>query len=1069
MSTVQEYLSASEEQLQRKNYEKARSVLQQGIAAFKKKGMGDSVEALELQLNVGGTYFFQGQFASALKVFDEVRTRRLAILGISHDHTKMAYQNEAATLLKLDNSSKAIELLQDFAKRDGTLLKPDNEKLVWALDWIKEIQQDQHSYEDALQTNERLRALCLEINPDRSNNRYLTYVLNASAIYAMLGRFTDVTALLTDALSSATTNKDNLETFEKFRLNLASVFEHQNIYGLAISQLEQAIRELDSYQQLGSDTGVEVLLKLASLFEDQQLTASAETLADKSLELMSSGNRLPADNPYFLRAYSVLGSILAMERQDVAALSALEFSYQQHASSIGAIDDDYIKFGYRLLDAYLAFGMTPQAVEFSGKLRKQIGFDPLDVRGGPLAARECAAARAASKLPLALERCKAAAQLIKDQDQTGLDSLRVALELCLTYYQAKNLVEAKSIAANALNANLQSKDSSFQFVPKGLAIAEKALAMLASDGPILPVDADLANTVFGALQAMKHASDEDKVDRIRDLRLSIPDEVVRRRTLRLEYLRSRLERAQLRFFDFSLASEKFKSENQAISEGLQSEIQTVMRETEELKGQGASLPAWRASGTILSIQDVQSHLEETEAAIVYEVFSDQSYVFVISKRSGFVHEVQASKKELGELVAKVRPGEGSTLSQPDSRSSPLEGFDTASASRLYKLLWSPIEKEVSGVATVYVLPDDVLSRLAFPTLLSADVTSGVKSADQIRELPFLLKKNYAISILPDIKSLKEEAYPRGDRPAYFVGVGNPGMGQCSTLKDRLTMDATSDAIDPRTLGCRLSPLPETTSEIKQIGDLFPNGRATVLDGPTASERRFRELNDNGILRKATLIVLATHGLSPGEVQSFTDPMRIATTDNIGIPIIVNPAAIDFARRHTDMPKGEIDKLNGSLMMNFYARDVPDMRFSFPPGLIFSAPDNSPNNGRPDASNDGFLSSSEIAALDIDPDLVVLSACNTAAQEPEGSSAVFSGLTRAFLAAGAKSVIVTQWSVVSEATGKLTPAFFRLLFAEPKVSAPDALRRAMLDVLTQGTDPHPYIWGPFVYVGRAAHL
>jgi hypothetical protein len=87
----------------------------------------------------------------------------------------MAYQNVTATFLKLKKPDNAVDILRAFVRADETQSSPNLENEIWALDWIKEIQQGKKDYERALVTSEKLRALCLKSNADTSDNRYLKY------------------------------------------------------------------------------------------------------------------------------------------------------------------------------------------------------------------------------------------------------------------------------------------------------------------------------------------------------------------------------------------------------------------------------------------------------------------------------------------------------------------------------------------------------------------------------------------------------------------------------------------------------------------------------------------------------------------------------------------------------------------------------------------------------------------------------------------------------------------------------------------------------------------------------
>ncbi len=96
------------------------------------------------------------------------------------------------------------------------------------------------------------------------------------------------------------------------------------------------------------------------------------------------------------------------------------------------------------------------------------------------------------------------------------------------------------------------------------------------------------------------------------------------------------------------------------------------------------------------------------------------------------------------------------------------------------------------------------------------------------------------------------------------------------------------------------------------------------------------------------------------------------------------------------------------------------------------------------------------------DLVVLSACQTGLGQITGDGVI--GLTRAFLIAGARSVIVSLWSVDDDATRALMVAFYRHYLELGNKAV--ALQRAMLEV--RGVDGwgEARFWAPFVLVGAA---
>ncbi len=128
--------------------------------------------------------------------------------------------------------------------------------------------------------------------------------------------------------------------------------------------------------------------------------------------------------------------------------------------------------------------------------------------------------------------------------------------------------------------------------------------------------------------------------------------------------------------------------------------------------------------------------------------------------------------------------------------------------------------------------------------------------------------------------------------------------------------------------------------------------------------------------------------------------------------------------------------------------------------------------RPGGGHDGRLTADEVYGMDLDADLVVLSACRSALG-PIGGDGVI-GFTRAFLTAGARSVVATQWDVSDRASYELMREFYARRRAGASTSR--ALRGAQLAVLaslrkgllTQDGQPlpaAPQLWAGFVLVGE----
>ena len=152
------------------------------------------------------------------------------------------------------------------------------------------------------------------------------------------------------------------------------------------------------------------------------------------------------------------------------------------------------------------------------------------------------------------------------------------------------------------------------------------------------------------------------------------------------------------------------------------------------------------------------------------------------------------------------------------------------------------------------------------------------------------------------------------------------------------------------------------------------------------------------------------------------------------------------------------------MLHFAAHALlpEELRCEPEPAIVTSAP-----AGAPDASG-ALLTASAISNLDLDADAVILSACNTGG--PNGTAGEsLSGLARSFFYAGARSMMVTHWSVNDQAAAFLVASTLKRV-REPGIHGmADALRAAELDMLAaskSGPDlSHPFYWGAFALIGE----
>jgi CHAT domain-containing protein len=136
-----------------------------------------------------------------------------------------------------------------------------------------------------------------------------------------------------------------------------------------------------------------------------------------------------------------------------------------------------------------------------------------------------------------------------------------------------------------------------------------------------------------------------------------------------------------------------------------------------------------------------------------------------------------------------------------------------------------------------------------------------------------------------------------------------------------------------------------------------------------------------------------------------------------------------------------------------------------PAIVASAP-----AGAQDAAG-ALLTASDVTGLDLDADLVILSACDTGGPDGGAAGESLSGLARAFFYAGARTLLVTHWPVNDQVAAYLVADTLARLRAAPALGAAGALRAAQLALLAgAGRDlpasvAQPFFWAAFAAIGE----
>jgi len=143
----------------------------------------------------------------------------------------------------------------------------------------------------------------------------------------------------------------------------------------------------------------------------------------------------------------------------------------------------------------------------------------------------------------------------------------------------------------------------------------------------------------------------------------------------------------------------------------------------------------------------------------------------------------------------------------------------------------------------------------------------------------------------------------------------------------------------------------------------------------------------------------------------------------------------------------------------------DIQGQIYPSLLMAPPENPTTT-----ANDGLLTTLEIGRLELNADLVLLSACNTATSDGRPDAEAFSGLAQSFLVAGAESLVVSHWPVASGAASELSVETVENWKAGASLAG--SLQQSIQSLRRNATsdiEAHPFFWGPFVLANDGGAL
>lgn len=297
---------------------------------------------------------------------------------------------------------------------------------------------------------------------------------------------------------------------------------------------------------------------------------------------------------------------------------------------------------------------------------------------------------------------------------------------------------------------------------------------------------------------------------------------------------------------------------------------------------------------------------------------------------------------------------------------------------IYSLIWQPLEKYLSEIERIYLSPDELLHTIPF-----AGIWDGKDYLVNKYEIINLLSTKYIV----DLKQ-RNTNFTHSPK-AVLIGGADFGLSIHEiaqvekTTNVRNQEELTRGALDRFSLsrGQGYDYLPGSEREIREIGKKLSdlNWDAIILTDKEATESNFKYFSTRDSLK---LIHISTHGY-------YFDPVS---------------REVSLGKTNTNAYRTSDNSLLRS-------------------GLLFSGANYVWSGGNlSDKVEDGVLSAYEISNLDLNADLVVLSACNTGLGEIKNSEGVY-GLQRAFRLAGAKSLMVSLWEIPDKETVELMDEFY----------------------------------------------
>jgi len=341
----------------------------------------------------------------------------------------------------------------------------------------------------------------------------------------------------------------------------------------------------------------------------------------------------------------------------------------------------------------------------------------------------------------------------------------------------------------------------------------------------------------------------------------------------------------------------------------------------------------------------------------------------------------------------------------------------------YQKYWKALADTLQSAKKIYFAPDGVYHKININTLQNPETGKFVIEEKEIQ-------------LITQARDFITLAAPNNNLPTNIVLFGSPNFNdipiQDSTLKNKERINKVEarailqDTTQRFLHGSEIATLPGTETEVNNIANTVQayNIQTQKYLGNDANEENIKKIQNPSVLH------IATHGFFMPQNSTQTTTKEDSDTQRGGYA--------GFSEADLKNP------LRRAGLLFAYCRQA------------FSQEKNNTNS-----PEDGILTAEEAQNLHLDKtDLVTLSACETGLGEVQNGEGVY-GLQRALQTAGAKSILMSLWTVSDEATQELMSEFYRQWFKTKNKR--QAFRNAQLWLKEKY--PAPYFWGAFILVGE----